>query len=198
MADMVDLVPAAVALTGVLQGITDDQLTAPTPCDGSTVADLLDHLHGLTQAFRAAATKELGAMTSTPPLPDGSRLTPDWRGQLPDRASELAKAWSDPAAWDGMTQVGGVTLPGEVAGRIALNEMTLHAWDLARATGTPYRPDPGTVRACLDALSTMYPATDLERRQGIFAAPVPMGDHAPAVDRMLAFSGRNPDWSAPA
>ena len=38
-------------------GITDEQLTDPTPCPRYTVADLLDHVGGLAAAFTAAATK---------------------------------------------------------------------------------------------------------------------------------------------
>ena len=29
--------------------------------------------------------------------------------------AELAAAWQEPGAWEGMTRVGGVDLPGEVA-----------------------------------------------------------------------------------
>jgi hypothetical protein len=60
-----------------------------------------------------------------------------------------------------MTQVGGVSLPGEVAARIALNELLLHGWDLARATDQPYQPDPAAIQTCLASLSMMYPAEDL-------------------------------------
>jgi hypothetical protein len=38
-----------------------------------------------------------------------------------------------------MTPVGGVTLPGEIAGQVALDEIVLHAWDLARGTGRRHR-----------------------------------------------------------
>jgi hypothetical protein len=41
-----------------------------------------------------------------------------------------------------MTEVGGNTLPGEVTGVVALDEVVLHGWDLARATGQDYRCDP--------------------------------------------------------
>ena len=94
-----------------------------------------------------------------------------------------------------MTQAGGVSLPGEVAGRIALNEIVLHAWDLARAIGQPYQQDPGSLEACLASLSAMYPPEDPERRRGIFGPPVYVREDAPLVDRVVAFSGRDPAWS---
>jgi uncharacterized protein (TIGR03086 family) len=194
MTQILDLAPTADRLAGVLNGITDDQLNAPTPCDGTSVAELLDHVSGVTRGFRAAAAKDFGPMTSTPPSQDASRLAPSWRTDIAEQARTLAQAWTDPAAYEGMTQVGGVSLPGEVAGRIALNELLLHGWDLARATNQPYQPDPAAIQTCLASLSMMYPAEDLERRKGIFGPPVEVPDDASAVDRAVAFSGRPPAW----
>ena len=197
MAEIVDLRPATGRLSDLLGRIGDDQLDAPTPCADRSVADLLDHVGGLAQAFAAAARKELGPMTATPPAPDGSRLTASWRSDIPGRMAALAQAWRDPAAWDGMTQVGGVTLPGEVAGRIALNETVLHAWDLARAVGQPYEQEKDSLEACLASLQAMYPPDDLERRTGIFGPPVEIPADSPLADRVVAFSGRDPGWSPP-
>ena len=45
-----------------------------------------------------------------------------------------------------MTQAGGVDLPGEVAGLVALNELVVHGWDIATASGQDYRPDEATLR----------------------------------------------------
>ena len=49
-----DLQPGARALSGLLPGIADDQLTAPTPCPDYRVRDLLFHVLGLSVAFRDA------------------------------------------------------------------------------------------------------------------------------------------------
>jgi uncharacterized protein (TIGR03086 family) len=193
--EAVDLGPAARHMSDLVVQVGDDQLGARTPAGESTVADLLDHVGGLALAFAAAAAKDLGPLTATPPAPDGTRLGERWREEFPRRLEALAAAWADPAAWGGMTTVGGVELPGAVAGRIALDELVLHAWDIARATGQPYRPDPASLRACHAALLAMYPADDLPSREGIFAPPVPVPDDAPLVDRVVAFSGRDPAWA---
>jgi uncharacterized protein (TIGR03086 family) len=195
MAEIIDLGPAARQLSDLLERIEEDRLGAPTPCE-LTIGDVLGHISGMAQAFRAAAAKEPGAMTSAAPAPDGSRLSANWRIEIPQQLTALVQAWADPAAWEGMTRVGGVDLPGEVAGQIAHNEIVLHGWDLARGSGLPYQQDPGSLRACLAALSDMYPLEHLQRRQGIFDPPVDVPKGAPLVDRMVAFSGRNPGWSA--
>ncbi len=194
---MVDLAPAARQMAALLDGIGDDQLTAPTPCEQSTLGDLVEHVDGLSQAFTAAATKDLGAVTAMPTAPDATRLDADWRTKVPVRLEKLATAWADPPAWEGTTQAGGVTLPAEVAGRVALNELVLHGWDIARASGQPFDVEPGSLQACWNAISQMYPPDDLDRRKGIFGPPVDVPGDAPFVDRVVGFSGRDPDWVAP-
>ena len=52
-----DIDAAADEVTRLLDAITPDQLGAPTPCEGSSVATLLDHLMGLCLAFTWAARK---------------------------------------------------------------------------------------------------------------------------------------------
>ena len=190
MTVIVDLTPAARRLSELVRRIDDDQLGAPTP-SGIPVADMLDHIGVLAVAFSAAAAKDLGSVTATRPAPDGDRLGTAWRAEIPRALTALAQAWTDPAAWEGMTQVGGVTLPGEIAGQIALDEVVLHAWDLARGTSQPYQQDPATLEACLAAMTGIYPPDNLDARKGIFEPPVPVPDNAPLVDRVVAYSGQN-------
>ena len=51
---------------------------------------------------------------------------------------------------DGMTEAGGFTFPASEAGKVALNELLVHGWDLARATGQEYSCDDATARASID------------------------------------------------
>ncbi len=121
-------------------------------------------------------------------------MTAGWREDLSRNLDEMAAAWREPAAWTGETQAGGVTLPGAIAGRIALNELVLHGWDLARATGQDYAPAPETLGVVYDLLSSW-----VEESGGtpgsIFAPPVPVADDASQLDRVVALSGRRPNWT---
>lgn len=140
-----DLGPQALIVARLAEGVTDAHLDGATPCPEYAVHHLLGHLTGLAVAFRDAARKDLGATTDTAPdsaLPD---IGPDWREALPKALDELADAWRDPAAWTGTTRAGGVTLPGPVAGAVVADELVVHGWDLARATGQEYAP---TRRPC--------------------------------------------------
>ncbi len=183
--------PTAAQVKAVIEGIRDDQLTAPTPCEGTPVAQMLDHLVGLTFAFRLAAEKDTGGPTSQAPRPSADDLDPEWREKLPQLLDELVAAWRKPDAWVGETQAGGVTLPAQVMGAVALNELVIHGWDLARATGQAYQPDP----AALAVSMSMFPEGQNEGTPGMFGPPVPVPADAPLLDRVIGASGRDPGWT---
>ncbi len=96
-----------------------------------------------------------------------------------------------------MTQAGGVTLPAEVAGHVALHELVLHGWDIARASGQPFDSDPGTLHTCLESVSAMYPPDRPERREGVFGPAVEVPADAELVDRVVGLAGRDPAWKPP-
>lgn len=186
-ADRLDLGPAARRMAALVEAVPDDALGRPTPCDSYTVGDLLDHIGGFALAFTAAAAK-------TPleggPRGDAANLGPDWRSRIPRDLEVLATAWSEPEAWTGMTRVAGVDLPGEVAGRVALDELVIHAWDLARGADLP-APEPGPDAEPVFATVQEFRASGIE---GLFGPPVQVGDGAPLFDRVLGLSGRDPAW----
>lgn len=192
---MIDLGPAAQQVTTLVAAVRDDQLADPTPCANTTVGDLLGHLVGLTLAFRLAAEKA--------PLDDGAAqgppgstaaLPPNWRERLPLQLDALVAAWRDPAAWEGETTAGGVTMPAAQMGVVALDELVLHGWDLARATGQPFSCDPVHVEAVL-GFTTAVAEAGPEAREGLFGPPVDVPPDAPAFDRALGLGGRDPAWT---
>ncbi len=138
----VDLEPATRRMAKLILGISDELLGRPTPCPAYTLGDLVDHVSGLTLAFTAAARKDPGHIGSQGPSGDASRLGDDWRTRIPRDLAALAEAWRNPAAWQGTTRAGGLELPGEVAGLVALDELVIHGWDVARASGQAYDCDP--------------------------------------------------------
>lgn len=191
---MIDLEPAASRLSTVLQGVTDDQFDDPTPNTERTVRQLLEHIAGLTLAFRACADKELGPLTDTAPgSGPGPELPPDWRESLPQQLDALVESWRAPEAWEGMSRAGSVDLPGEVAGLVALDEVALHGWDLARATGQPYDCDEATARA----LEGFAEGFDPAGTPGMFAPAVEVAGGASTFDQVLGRTGRDPGWAPP-
>jgi uncharacterized protein (TIGR03086 family) len=191
----VDLGPATKRTAAVVRALTDDQLAAPTPCQG-TVGDLLDHVQSFCLAFANAANKIVDETTSgAPPPPDASRLASDWRQRIPACLDALAAAWSNPAAWDGMTLIGGMEFPGEVAGLIALDEVALHGWDIAVATGQGYDFDDAELAALMPFLEHIAEPGMEAARTGIFGPIVPVADGRPIAERALGLAGRDPGWT---
>ena len=192
---MLDLEPATGTLARLVAGVRDDQLQGPTPCSEYSFADLLDHVNGLSLAFVAAATKIQPPGGSRPPSPDGARLADDWRTRIPRQLAELAIAWRDPDAWQGMTQAGGLQLPGEVAGVVALNEVIVHGWDVAVASGqaATFTEPPELLEAAYGFVQAA--AERFKGGRGPFGAPVPIDADASLQDRLIALTGRDPHWT---
>ena len=191
----VDLSPAARRLGDLVSSAPDDLLDAPTPCPAYTLGDLLDHVGGAASAFTGAAAKDLGEVTSQGPSGDASRLADDWRTRIPRDLATLADSWRDPGAWTGMTKAGGVDLPGEVAGLVALDELVVHGWDVARATGQAYDVDPASLEAVKAFVSQFSQPGMEEARAGLFGPVVEVPEDAPLLDRVIGLTGRDPAWS---
>ena len=188
-----DFAPQAAEVARVVAGVRDDQLTNPTPCAGTSVAALLDHLVGLTLAFRKAAEK---MPQSGGPRADVDDLPPDWRTRLPQQLDGLVAAWQQPSAWEGSTEIAGMTMPGARAGTAGLNEVLIHGWDLAVATGQGYRPDPATTHACFE-FGIAFARDAPEARDQMYGPVVPVPEDAPLFDRLLGQAGRDPGWVPP-
>ena len=187
MTEPVDLEPAARRMARLIEAVPGDALDHPTPCAQYRVGDLLDHVGGFALAFRAAAVK---TPLEGAPSGDAANLGDDWRARIPRDLVALAEAWKDPDAWTGMTAAGGVDLPGEVAGVVALDELVIHGWDLAKAIAQPADYDgPG-----LEAVLGMVEHFRGTGAEGLFGDEVPVPADAPLFDRILGIAGRDPSW----
>ncbi|MFD3525201.1 TIGR03086 family metal-binding protein [Streptomyces sp. NPDC058653] len=175
---------AAADALPVLRGVRDDQLTAPTPCADYDVQGLLDHLFQVVVNFQALADKRDSDFTAAP-----ERLAADRNERFAVEIAELVRVWGAPGAEEGVT--GAMNMPARTVGAMALGDLTVHAWDLARATGQPYEPDPALVRMLAAEFGALAPTA---RAMGVFGEPVPVGEDATPFDALLAETGRDPGW----
>jgi uncharacterized protein (TIGR03086 family) len=192
----VNLEPATRQLSAIVRGVPEGMLDAPTPSDIS-VGTLLDHVQVFAIAFTAAAKKDRSGPVDAPPPPDAANLGRDWREAIPRALDGLASAWGEADAWEGMTRIGDMDMPGEAAGIVALDEVVLHGWDLARATGQPYEVDEDLLEPLLGFVTHMAEPGMVDARDGIFGPVVPVPDDAPLLDRVVGLAGRDPGWSPP-
>lgn len=176
---------AAAAARPVVDGIDDARLGDPTPCAEYDVKNLINHLFLVVTNFQVLAAGE-GADFSTTP----DRLTGDWRGEFAAETERLVAAWSAPGALEGVSA--GMGLPQTTVARMVLLDLTLHAWDLARATGQDFTPVPGAADSLHGFMDEMGPTA---RKMGMLGEPVEVAADAPAFERLLGLSGRDPRWS---
>ncbi len=172
----------------VVDAVPAQRWDAPTPCPGWSARQLLGHLvDGQHQVLAMLAGEGPRA-----PVPEpealGALAGPDPAGSWRRAHQAVVAALSGAASGAGVATPLGPRTVEQLLG-IALVEPVVHTWDLATATGRPADLDPDVVRALLPgvlALGGQLAAT------GMYAAPVPVPDDAPAQDRLLAALGRRP------
>ena len=76
-------------------------------------------------------------------------------------------------------------------GLVATNEITIHGWDLARATGQSYVCDPATARALVGFLGQAGGGDG----EGLFGPVVDVPPDASPLDRAVGLCGRDPSWT---
>lgn len=191
----VDLGPAARRLADLVARIPDQDLAGPTPCPAYALGDLVEHVGGMAIAFAAAARKERDTRTDQPPPGDAARLGADWRERIPEDLRALGVAWEEPAAWQGMTRIGGMDTPAETAGLVLADELAVHGWDVARATRQPYTCEPEVLEAARQFLE-MFASPDAPSGPEVpFGPATVLLPEAPLLDRVVALAGRDPGWA---
>ena len=180
-------------LARVTAGTTPDQYALPTPSAGLDVSALRRHLTGgliyFEEAFRDPCAENNGADPHAYSGPDDleavlARLSATLRTAL-DAGVETTVV--------NVPHLGG-SLPGSVVVNMLLIEVVTHGWELARAVGRPWQPDEATAAQAL----AFYQATIKPEWRGpsmAFGHEVPVADDAPTIDRVVAFSGRDPQWT---
>lgn len=171
----------------VVRGVSDDVLDARTPCAEYSVRHLLDHLFHVVVSFQELAARRDADFSTTP---DYLGADGDWRARFAAETASLTAAWAAPGADEGTA--GRMNLPARTVAGLALTDLTIHAWDLARATGQHYTPDPAVVEELFVLAERMGP---MARETKQFGEPVPVPDDAPPFDRLLAATGRDPRWT---
>lgn len=162
--------------------VTEADLTRPTPCPAFDVALLMDHIRDTHLLLTDAARP--GSATGQPAMPNGHR----------DLMASVASAW-EARGEAGTVAVAGNRLPATFALSLHVLETLVHGWDLASALGRDYGP-PGDLVEHAWQVAPMI-ATDEARGEHPDAPYGPVVLVHPAatpLERLVAFTGRDPDW----
>ena len=193
---MHDLGPAAREMARLVSGVRDDQLGDPTPCHGYTLGDLVQHVRGLAEAFTVSGRKEQPEGGSQPPpAGDASLLAETWREDTVGWLEQLAETWSDPAAWEGTAWIAGFEAPADAVGITASNELVIHGWDVARASGQALSIDDESLAPSREFVAMMSGPGSEEARGNAFGPALPVPEGATVLDEVVAGNGRDPAWN---
>jgi uncharacterized protein (TIGR03086 family) len=165
--------------------IGDDQWTQPTPCEGWTVRDLLNHVvAGNLWAAELASGRTIADVGAAF---DGDLVGSDAVAAYDSSAKAAAAAFEAPGALDAPCAVSYGPVPGSVYAGHRLLDVLIHGWDLASATGQPAELDPQLVDACWDVVR---PQLSLLQESGQFGVEAPgINDTNPQAS-LLAALGR--------
>lgn len=170
---------ASSAVHRILAAMTARDLTLPTPCADFTVAELVEHLLGTIVLVGASA----GVVSAADPGGDpATRIT--------DTVEAVLDGWRRRGT-GGEVAFAGRTLPAAAALGVLSIELVVHGWDFASALGASLDITDEHALFVLELAGRIITAES--RRTAGFAAPVPVREAAPALDRLVAFTGRDPD-----
>ncbi len=195
---------AAIETTApLIASISPEQMSAPSPCGAFDVEGLLAHLAAVLERVRV-----IGSGGDVFTVSDSMSLGPDetWADRWAREGRRAAQAWDDDARLTDEVRVPWATLPGADAVAIYVNEITVHTWDLAQATGRQPAWDPLVLDVALAAVHDQLPTPERAEIWAPFAASLPpgatfdppFGDAVPVpadaatIDRLVAWNGRRP------
>lgn len=179
---------AAAAWAGSLVAQVDPaRLDAPTPCDGWSVRDLLEHM--VTVLDRLVVIADGGDPFSVPLRLDDIDAV-DWPTRYASGLAAAERAWADDAVLAAAIRAPFGTMPGaQVLGSYVFEYLT-HGWDLATATGQDPEAPAELAERTLAIARTALP----EERRGAdvpFGAPVAPRPDAGATERLANWLGHS-------
>jgi uncharacterized protein (TIGR03086 family) len=190
----------AIATGGaVIAGVGPDQFTAPTPCPEMDVRAMISHLVGVLDRIAALGNGEDPFSVIETHAPHD-----DWSEAWAKSSTNAADAWRDDATLERPIALPWIQGNGAEVLTSYFSELTVHTWDLATATGQQAHWDDAVVTAALEArqilpaenrramFEEISAAMGLDEVAVPFAEAVPVHSDAPAIDRLVAWNGRDP------
>jgi uncharacterized protein (TIGR03086 family) len=173
-----------------MSGVGPEQLHDPTPCGEWNVCELMEHMVASTDFFADAA--EHGAVADDRDWPEyePSQLPAAHRDQL----QRLMQAYRAPGVMDRPMTILAGPPRADFCLAVAISERLVHAWDLATATAQRIGEDGTAIAEALLACPDYTAVNDEVRHNDPppFAPEVTLAPDADALDRLVAFLGRDP------
>lgn len=169
-----------------VRGVTGDGWDAQSPVADWRARDVVLHLVEWFPGFLAGGSDI--KLTAGPSVDDDPAAA--WE----HHAAAVQEILDDPASADvtfAHPHLPEMPLPQAIS-RFYTNDVFMHTWDLARATGQEDRLDE---EQCRQLFEGMEPMDEVLRQSGQYGAKVPVPDDADWQTKMLGFIGRDPEWT---
>lgn len=178
-------------LGAAIASVAPGDMDRPTPCAAWTMRNLLNHIIG-------GATMFAGAFGGGP-VTDISGLLPDVVGDDPSgafgaAATRFGEALQQPGTAERVLDLPFGPMTVGTFLRFVAFDLTVHAWDVASVTGaTVDLPDDllGEIDAFAHLVLEATPRSEL-----LCGPPVPVPADATALQRLVAYAGRQPSRAA--
>lgn len=178
---------AVAVAAATIAAVRPEQLADPTPCPEFTVEGMLAHLVSVP---RRVATVARGDSLLTVEEPTG--VAPEaWTSLWAEAVRDVEPAWTADDRLTTMMDLPWAELPGAIALRIFVNEVSVHTWDLAQGTGQRPVWDDDVLRVALETMQFGLPA-DGRGGEVPFGPVVDVPADAPLIDRLVGWNGRRP------
>lgn len=190
-------------LASYLSEVTDGDLSASTPCACWTVGDLYQHLVDENNAFGQAIGGRSIPPTATTEYRDSQefQLTRVYGGGFEEIYRHSARymeeafaAIDDPGECREVAGIPGMRSVAELL-EMQIADTVIHTWDLARAIGFDYTPQPDIADLVLRRMQAVPAVARGEGKPFGAALEEPQPEaHMTTLDRLLLLSGRDFAW----
>ncbi|HEX2130752.1 MAG TPA: TIGR03086 family metal-binding protein [Actinophytocola sp.] len=175
--DVIELDRRARAATGeIIDQVPEALLDAPTPCSRWTIRQIVEHMIDNNRALVAMARDEAIAGTG-----------------FADTGEAFSAAFADPAVRERTFTLAGVETDWRGVVSVHFADVLVHGWDIGRAAGIDVTIDDDLAGAAL-RVTSRFPER-LRGPDGAFDHARTTPDDAPIQTRLLAFLGRDPQWT---
>lgn len=171
--------------TARVRNVGDGEWEAQTPVSEWRARDVVRHLVSWFPPFLAEGSEielEPGPAVDSDPVAAWEHHAAAVQAVLDDPSS-AAVTFAHP-------RLPPMPLPQAIS-RFYTNDVFLHTWDLARATGQDDALDP---ERCRELYEGLVPMDEALRASGQYGAPVPVPGDADWQTRLIGFIGRDPAW----
>jgi uncharacterized protein (TIGR03086 family) len=185
-AELADAHARALDATGaIVDGVSAEQWSRPTPCDGWNVRELLNHI--IAGNLWVAPLVDGQTIDQVGDRFDGDVVGDDPAAAYRRSATPAAAAFAAPGALDRPVAVSYGPVPARVYCGHRLIDVLIHGWDLAVATDQDPTLAPDLVEACW---AVVAPQADLLVGSGAFGTTIDPSADADPQERLLGTLGR--------